>query len=118
VTLEATASGLVSSRLALDQPATGVRIPLSRGGVLVGNVSDASGGAPGEVDVSVLDTQDEDAIGRYDYPRLDARGNFRSRLLPGRYVVTASRDGEALAKVEVTLDEGQEARVALTLPVR
>jgi hypothetical protein len=119
VALSITAEGFVDVEVPVEPPVTGLRITLSRGGVLVGTVREPAGGrALTDLSVQVRDPQSDDATGRSAWSGVDERGAFRARLLPGRYVVEVQRDDKTILTSEVTLEEGQETPLELLLPAR
>ncbi|MEZ4426950.1 MAG: carboxypeptidase regulatory-like domain-containing protein [Nannocystaceae bacterium] len=116
--IAATADGYAPAQVAAIAPSDGVDLVLTPGSTIAGRVVSAGDGAP-VADAWVLADGDRQAgVDVSATARTDADGRFRiTRLVPGRYLVSAqARGGHGQAAAAVLLGLG-EVREALEITV-
>jgi hypothetical protein len=93
-----------------------VTLALKRGGVVVGRVKTAAGGAGAGLGLSFHPLDRPEPNRDFGWTRSDGEGRFRLRLAPGRYKVEAHRGDVPVGTAGVTVVENEETSLDLKLP--
>jgi hypothetical protein len=93
-----------------------VTVVLRRGGVLMGLVKTAEGGAGGGLDVAVTPADPSMGGHTHAWTRSDAEGRFQARVVPGRYRVEIRKGEAVLVTGEVIVHDGRKTPLELRIP--
>ena len=112
------AEGYIPTHFGFDpsHTASPIVVVLRKGGTLMGHVAPASGGVGADLRVTVEPVDPSTPEPNYEGPQIEADGRFRTTLSEGRYRVSVKRGDDVLVTREVSLVEGHETPLELSLP--